>query len=431
MSKKARTEALRALLDASTGRTFEAGLVGETGRWADPAYRRSSEAVAAFDSQTGVRFSADAVGRLEEGIRALRSLDGPRRNWDEGDLWAIVASLVATLPPDLKPSRVQMELSRRLGLVEDPGPGVVGLVLKGASWAGGPRTIHDVVLGRAGKDFRTELDLRAARRPTPLPDRKKGWLASVFPEGRSDQQAPVIAATWVASSHQQAVRDARRRVLDLMDCSLLFREEIEPDLEQALSRVDSRPIDTDPSAPICARDRFGAAQLAEWVEPAPLPLDRLLELKVSHGLVDPVLNEASRLAWRARLTARLHARALRCDDTAEAVLALWAGFDALLGDGSAAPDKAISNRFAVLHGGRQGVEEGYGWLVGQMREAKAAAAHGHHNSRLEDRIFVSEAAGRLRWAASRLWALLVQDGATREDDYGDLFRQLKAKLAGR
>lgn len=430
MSKKARTEALRALLDASMGRTFEAGLAGETGRWAESDYRRSGQAAAAFDAQTGVRFSPEAIQRLEDGVSALRSLDGPRRNWDEGDLWAIVSSLVATLPPDLKPSRLQVELSRRLGLVEDPGPGVVGLVLRGVTWSGSPRTIHDVVLGRAGKDFRTELELRAARRPTPLPDRKKGWLALVFPTGRSDQQAPVVAATWVASSHRQAVRDARRQVLDLLDVSLLFRESIDPELERALRGVAARPIDMEPSAPVCARDRFGAAQLDEWTTPAPLELDRLLEVGVSHGLVDPVLNERSRLAWRGRMTARMHARGLRCDDPAEAVLALWAGFDALLGDGSSSPDKAISNRFAVLHAGRQGVEEGYSWLVGHMREVKAAAAHGHHCSRLEDPAFVREAAARLRWAASRVWALLVDRGGTRDDDYGDLFRELKAKLAG-
>ncbi len=430
MSKKARTEALRGLLDASMGRTFEAGLAGETSRWADPEYRRSPEAAASFDPQTGVRFSPEAVRGLEEGVGALRSLDGPRRNWDEADLWAIVASLVATLPHDLKPSRLQMELSRRLGLVEDPGPGVVGLVLQGVTWSGGPRTIHDVVLGRAGKDLRTELDLRAARRPTPLPDRKKGWLAQVFPEGRSDQQAPVVAVTWVASSHRQAVRDARRRFLDLVDVSLLFREGVEPELVQALRGLSVRPVDMDPAAPICARDRFGAANLGEWEPPPPLELDRLLELQVSHGLVDPVLNERSRLAWRGRMAARMHGRALRCDDPAEAVLALWTGFDALLGDGSASPDKAISNRFAVLHGGRQGVEEGYGWLVGQMREVRAAAAHGHHNSRLDDKAFVREAAARLRWATSRLWAMLVQGGLTQQDEYGDLFRQLKAKLAG-
>jgi hypothetical protein len=431
MSKKARTEALRALLDASMGRNFEAGLVGETSRWADPSYRRSGEAAAALDPQTGVRFSPEAVGRLEDGVAALRSLDGPRRNWDEADLWAIVASLVATLPPDLKPSRLQVELSRRLGLVEDPGPGVVGFVLKGVTWTGSPRTIHDVVLGRAGKDYRTELELRAARRPTPLPDRKKGWLARVFPEGRSDEQAPVVACTWVSASHGQAVRDARRRFLDVLDTSLLFREEVEPELEAALRGVAARVIDMDPAAPLVARDRFGAAQLAEWSEPAPLQLDRVLELGVSHALVDPVLNEPSRLAWRARMTARMHGRALRCEDPAEAILALWSGFDALLGDGSSAPDKAISNRFAVLHAGRQGVEEGYGWLVGHMREVKAASAHGHHCSRLEDHGFVREAAAQLRWATNRLWALLVQAGTTRDDDYGTLFRELKAKLAGR
>ena len=430
MSKKARTEALRALLDASMGRNFEAGLAGETARWADPAYRRSSEATAAFDSQTGVRFSPEAVERLEDGVTALRSLDGPRRNWEEGDLWAIVASLVATLPPDLKPSRTQMELSRRLGLVEDPGPGVVGVALQGVTWSGGPRTIHDVVLGRAGKDFRTELDLRAARRPTPLPDRKKGWLARVFPEGRSDQQAPVVAATWVSSSHRRALREARRRVLDLIDVSMLYREAIEPELETALRGLAARPVDVDRTAPVCARDRFGAARLDDLDAPPPLALDALLELKVSHGLVDPALNETSRLAWRARMAARMHSRALRCDDPAEAVLALWAGYDALFGDGSASPDKAISNRFAVLHAGRQGVEQAYGWLVGQLREVKAAAAHGHHNSRLEDRTFLREASARLRWAASRLQSLLVQGGMTREDEYGELFRELKTKLSG-
>ena len=430
MSKKARTEALRALLDASMGRNFEAGLVGETSRWADPAYRRSEQAAAALDPQTGVRFSSEAIGRLEDGVAALRSLDGPRQNWDEADLWAIVASLVATLPPDLKPSRLQMELSRRLGLVEDPGPGVVGFVLKGVSWSGSPRTIHDVVLGRAGKDFRTELELRAARRPTPLPDRKKGWLARVSPEGRASDRAPVVAATWVASSHRQAVRDARRRFLDVLDVSLLFREGIEEELADALRAVAARPIDMEPSAPTVARDRFGAAQLAEWVEPAPVQLDNVLELSVNHGLVDPVLNEPSKLAWRARMTARMHGRALRCEEPAEAVLALWAGFDALLGDGSSSPDKAISNRFAVLHAGRQGVEQGYSWLVGHLREVKAAAAHGHHSSRLEDDRFVREAASHLRWASNRLWTLLVQRGGTRDDDYGDLFRELKAQLSG-
>jgi hypothetical protein len=430
VSKQARQEALRALIDASQGRTFEAGLIGETSRWAEPAYRRSPDAALSLDSGTGVRLSPDAVRRLEDGIAALRSIEGPRTRWLESDLWAIVASMVATLPPDLKVSRLQVELSRRLGVIEDPGPGVVCFVLRGATWTSPARTIGQMVLGRAGKEFRAELDRTAGKRPTPLPDRKKGWMSRVRPEGSSRDQAPLVGATWVQSSHRQAVRDARTRLQDLIHVSLLFRGAVDEGTVRSLRLLNPDPVDLDVVAPMVARDRFGDARLPEPPPTPLLALDDLLEIGVSHGLVHAALSTASPLAWRCRMAARMHARALSAIDPAEGILALWTAFDALLGDGSASPDKAISNRFALLHGDRRGVEDGYAWLVGQLREARVAAAHGHHSSRLEGFDLVIDGAERLRWAASRLWSVLVNRGTAREADYADLFKALKAALAG-
>lgn len=431
MDKQARTDALRALLEASQGRRFESGLPGDTARWADPAWRRSPEAAIAFDAQTSVRLSPEAVTKLEEGVAALRQLDGPRKRWDPADLWGMVASLVATLPTNLSGGRLQVELSRRLGMLEDPGPGFVGFVLQGAAWRQAPRTLHGMVIGRAGKDFRTELDLRAAGRPTPLPDRRTGWLDRVFPEGRSDAQAPVVVATWVESSHSRAVADARRRFLDLVDACLLFRHEIDPALAARLRAGGIERMDRNPAAPTCARDRFGDAALPEWTEPEPLELDALLELGVSQGLVEPVLAGTSPLCWRGRMAARMHSRALASGDPAEAVLLLWSAFDALLGDGSSSPDKSIANRFAVLHSGRQAVEQGYIWLVGHLREVRLAASQGRYTSRLDDLAFVEEAAHQLRRAACRLWSILVERGGARQDDYGTLFQDLKDAITAR
>ncbi len=415
---------------ACEGRVFEAGLAGDNNRWSDPSFRRSGDPVVTVDSTGGVRLSRPAVRAMERAVEALGQLGPIATRWDPNDLWPAVASAVASIPPDATGDTLQVELAKRLKRIQEPGPGAVCFVLTGASWGGEPRVIADIVIGRADIAWRKELDRAAGTRPTPLPGRRTGFLARVNPEGSGTAHTPIVAATWVESTHARAVRDARKRFRELLQTSLLFREDVDEQLAASLRQLHLEPVDLSPGATIAARDRFGDATLPTAEPPAPHALDDLLELGVSRGLVQASLASDSALSRRLRVCALWHLRALQATDPGEAVCALWTAFDALLGDGSAAPDKAIANRYAVLAPTRDEVQPWYTWLVGHLREARNAAAHGGESALLEDHRFILEAAGRLRAAADRLWSALVAHHVTREDDYGETFRLLKQELTG-
>ena len=425
MSRQTRSDALRGLIAAAGGRTWHKEEGGTISGWGDPDHRRAPSTAIAVEGGS-VRLAPDAVTSLEEGVGALLQLAGVRANWEDEDLWAMAASMVATLPnTDL--SGLQVELSRRLGRLEDPGPTVTAFVVDGARWEGPPRTLSDVVLGAAGKEWSTRLNVASGPRPVPLPDRKKGWLARIVPEGGTP---PVVAATWVDGSHRRALHQGRRRFLELLEASLIFKSEVGDAALLQLRGTRLEPIDVDLGTTAFARGRLGDAPPVDARTSRQVPLDQLLEIGVARGLVEATHSSRSALSQRLRAAARWHARALQGTDPAEGIVAVWTAFEALLGDGSASPDKALSNRYAMLHPDRADVEEAYGWFVGRFRPVRLAALHGGDSALVGSLGFVDEAAGRLRWAAARVWGLLVERGGTRDDDYGELFRDLKTKLTG-
>lgn len=415
---------------ACEGRSFETGGGGDNARWAEPDFRRSPDAVISLDATATVRLTRAAVQHLERAMDSLVLLDKIAERWDRVDLWPAAASAVASIPPEASGHDLQVHLAKRLQRIEQPGPGVVCFVVSGAHWDGGPRVLSDIVLGRADADWRKQLDLTAGTRPTPLPGRRTGFLARVSPEGSGAAHTPLVAGTWVEGTHRRGVRQARERFGDLLRTSLLFRTEVDAALALSLRGLGIEPIDLARGGAVAARDRFGDATIAPVEHPPQPKLDDLLEFGVSRGLVEASMSSRSALARRLRICARWHLRALQADDPGEAVCALWTAFDALLGDGSAMPDKAIANRYAVLAPTRDEVQPWYTWLVGHLREARNAATHGGESVHLSDQAFTLEAAARLRVAADRLWGVLVSSGTTRDDDYGESFRALKTQLTG-
>lgn len=427
---------------AASGRRYEKSGEGWTYGFAVEGYRRSPEACIQVAKETFVFFTPEAITRLEQATETLLRTSAVQQAWESEEFWGVVADLVATLPREEPEAARRAEIDRRLGHLRQSGPSLVAFPIANASWARGPLAIGDFVVGRADGQWREAIAAAAKGRPVLTKEDQLPWLSA-------DTQSPpshVAFAAWVPAFGARARTTALSLLDDVLGLVMLFHHDAASQNLFPLRGDSHRPgvrglvihrpalsglasSGNDSLAGELAAQTFQASTLrrgltVSWFGEPPFPLDDLLSLPKLTNVVRKLVAGSNPVHRRFLVASRWYSKAHWASERDDAVLALGIALDALLGDRSGLPSRALADRFALLEGdksARPTRSRRFAALYG----ARSGVAHGGRPSEIGDFDFVREMFEAVRWAADQLLNLVTKTGTATDDQYAELFESLK------
>lgn len=203
------------LVRAATSRTLGAAEPWDYG-WSQEDYRRSPAAAIRHDRTRSVQLSPEGVAAFETAVKALLRRADMKRAWDADDLWAMVASMVGTLPFE----DVRGAVERQLSHLASASPTLTVFSIANLGWSTSPLVGRDFVLGRAGPTWRNEVMTAAKKRPSFAEGDKLPWPASN--QSHDSIDAPVLFATWSDTQRGRAQDRARALFEHLFAVTLLL-----------------------------------------------------------------------------------------------------------------------------------------------------------------------------------------------------------------
>jgi hypothetical protein len=169
---------------------------------------------------------------------------------------------------------------------------------------------------------------------------------------------------------------------------------------------------------------FGVRQTVSWHHTEPIPLDRLLRPEDRSKQIGLLLSADTPLTRRFNIAARWYAEAYWAEEALDAVLALGIALDALIGDPSGLPLRATSERFALLEPNSQ-LRSERAKRYQEIFGVRSTVAHGSISSKAESRVFLSDMASDVRWAAGRILAFRDAFSPASQDDMRRVFDELR------
>lgn len=449
-------EILEKLVSAATGRELcdrRAWLYG----WAVETYRRSSEAAIPYIGEQSVSLSADAVAEYEVAMQHLLELSPVKESYDHEELWALVASLIGSVPFGHRDT-VTALIQRRLSLLISAPPSVIAFPLANVAWSGPPLLIGDLLIGICDERWIHALASLSVRPSEEVIPDKVWWVGDESTSAQTadseDALPPSVAFAMRSRLQSRRAFDAASEVFtDLLSLALVF----ESDLDQrglfsgrgdshrpgirgltldrhALSfynRMFANSLGAELAATSFTAGFLGKQVVHHWYGEDPFPLEDLLVSGSRASDINDILQSNSSIAGRFRTAARWHAKAHWSADPEDAVLALGIALDALLGESGGSPGRVLAERFALLERDKHKRPERYKQFSGEFYPARSSVAHGSRSSLLGKSGFVRFMAAEMRWAFAQLHTRTKERRDATETDHRTLFDQLKWGLQAR
>ena len=398
------------------------------------SYRRSPDAAIAAGAEA-VGLTREAVADFEGGVRSILSRPHAAR-WDESELWAEAAAMLARLPKRgeaVQARSIKRWLQETLSTEET----VVAFLASNTEPPATPISMRNLVLGRVDEEWLEAVKRSARSRPAVKRMNDVWWLANAI----GDVPAPTGFAAWVPARGMRAVSLAEQLFDDLIATALVL--EADPgamDLwsmrgdayrpgvrgisihRSAISEIEDLAR-RELGAQIVFADPRGQRWTVHWLGERGFPIDKLLE-PARRPLIDYILSGSDTLGRRLRIGARWYAKSHWAASPSDAILALGIAFDALLAEAGGSPGRVLTDRFALLERDRA-KREGRAREARRIYEARSTVAHGGESSQLRDPQFVRDAQEAFRRVVRSLLALRDSTSLDSEAAYTSAFDELK------
>lgn len=413
--------------------------------WAFEDYRRSdSAALPGVDGP--VCLTTEALASWETGLEHLSKENSVRLRWDDEEVGGLIASLtVAASAYDLDERR--QFLTEALRRIRSAGPAFVTQLISNVAWSGGPVQLGDVLIGEADEALFEAAEEVAAGRPVIGDVERRRWMESqVQPRVTALEDLPVAACGWTTAQYSKGVKEAERRVREVLDLPLLLERNLAEHKvyrRGEINRPGIRGLSLDRGAiehalkdntlslelaavPLIHTDVFSGPNPVHWYSAEPLPLGTLYQQPYLRRAVQRCLTDTP-VARRLRVAARWFAEAHYANASDDAALALGVCLDALLGGTRALPGSAMGDRVALLArdaSQRRTTRKAYKDFYG----IRSSVAHGGQSNKLtgdalRDAFSLSHATA---------WRLLDFEDAfrpTSDDHVDEIFDDLRLGIA--
>jgi hypothetical protein len=272
------------------------------------------------------------------------------------------------------------------------------------------------------------------------------WWMSTSGHGPQPLGSPPILLAYTARTQlDRAIEDASEAFEDLTSITLMMQLDLDAvslyslrgdanrpgirglvvDREALAKAAENDPqISREHGSPVLVDGVFGQAITFHWYSENPFPLEQLLAPAEKRAVAERLILGSAAVHNRLRVAARWHAKAHWSIDLADAVLALGVCFDAMLSEKGPSPGRVLSERFALLDPVRSRRRRRYRQFQDEYYPARSAVAHGA-KSRTHDTVFVRGMAQEARWVFQRIVQITETVGAGTEDEYNDMYENLK------
>lgn len=418
------------ILAAASGRTLSKAEPWDYG-WSAPEYRRSSTAAMGHSSSRAVQLSAEALAAFEAASEALWRMPAVTERYDADEFWAIMASLVGSLPLPADRNQVASRLSR---LIAPPDTTVVFPVANVAAPAV-PVTIGALTISVVDDALRQQVLASQGDQAPSAP-----WWAQT-----DLSEAPVVAIYTCSAQSSRATHDAEEAFDDLIAALVALQSPVDDGELYSLRGDSHRPgvrglaldrkalsdiaaavpdLARELGAPTFVRGALGCQVSYRWFGSAPFPLGELLGDSVRRQRAELILGGATAAHRRLRVAARWYGKAHWALSAHDAVLHLGIAFDAMLSEKGPAPGRALADRYALLDNNPEGRRRRFREFQSEFYPARSAVAHGSRKSSVDGK-FVRRMAREVRWAISKVLEQAESRILTTDDDYEKMYEDLK------
>lgn len=432
------------LAHAAQGREITDGEAWNYG-WSDAGYRHSTHAAMTHDRSRAVRLNPTAVECFERGSAALLELSQIHRRYDSEEFWGMAASLVGGLPMGASAEHMRAAVDRWVRKVLDPPEAFVVFPIANVAPFDSIIEIGPMFLGRFDESFSNRLKEKAGRDVlSPMP-REPWWMRRDYFGTSSPWPVPALFAYVTEAQLDRAVEQAGEAFEDLASLALMLQPDLDALSLYSLRGDTNRPgirgfvadrkalekaaesderISHEIGSPVLVDGVFGRTISFHWYGENPFPLEQLLAPIEKRSVAERLILGPAAIHNRLRVASRWHAKAHWSTDHSDAVLALGVCFDAMLNEQGPSPGRVLSERYALLDPDRSQRRGRYRQFQKEYYPARGTVAHGA-KSRAHDAAFVRGMARDARWVFQRIVQLIETAGANTEDEYNEMYENLK------
>ncbi len=383
------------------------------------------------NASSAVQLSAEALAAFETASEALWRMPAVAERYDADEFWAIMASLVGSLPLPAERCHVASRLSR----LTAPTDATVVLPLANVAAPASPVTVGALTICVVDDALRRRVLAGRGDHPSSVP-----WWAK---SGLSD--VPTVAVYTCRTQSSRAAHDAEEAFDDLVSSLVALQSPFDDGELHGLRGDSHRPgvrglaldrkalseiaatvpdLAKELGAPTFVCGALGSQVSYRWFGSDPFPLGELLGDSLRRKHAELILSSATSAHRRLRVAARWYGKAHWALSAHDAVLHLGIAFDSMLTEKGPTPGRALADRYALLDSTPEGRRRRFREFQSEFYPARSAVAHGSRKSSVDGK-FARRMAREVRWTISRILEQAESRVLTTDDDYEKMYEDLK------
>ncbi len=413
--------------------------------WSQANYRRSATAAITHHGGASVKLQPIAVDCFEEACGALLQLQQVHQCYEVNEFWSLAASLVGRLPFRSTPDELATVIEQWIKSVLEPPDSFVVLPVANIASLDNVFHIGLLLLGHFDQRFVDRLREKVGRDVLSHMPREPWWMSPAETALDAAGPPPILLAYTCRTQLERAVQDAEEAFEDLASIALMVHLDLDalslfslrgdanrPGIRglvvdrKALAKATERnlQVSREIGCPVLVDGIFGQTISFRWYSEDSFPLEQLLIPDAKRSVAERLLLGSTAVDRRLRVAARWHAKAHWSIDLADAVLALGICFDSMLAEQGPSPGRVLSERFALLDPDPNRRRSRYRQFQTEYYPARSSVAHGAKKRSLNT-AFVRGMAREARWVFQRIVELTETLGICTEDEYNNMYENLR------